>query len=59
MSGARMGHCEYCDKEHDLRVACFEYVHRKTGITKELWDDIIYPDYNTIIKWLDGHQCNH
>lgn len=28
MSGARMGHCEYCNKEHDLRVACPEYVKR-------------------------------
>ena len=49
-----VGHCEYCDKEHDLRIACFEHISRNYPITRELWDDIIYPDYNTLKGFLDA-----
>lgn len=37
-----IGQCEYCNKEHDLRVACFEYASKNYGTTKESWDDDIY-----------------
>lgn len=33
------GHCEYCDKTHDLRVACPEYekLHKKIVDSKAAW----------------------
>ena len=32
MIGEHVGHCEYCSKDHDLRVACPEYAFRNIEV---------------------------